>query len=139
MNRSAKLITAERALEMMPSGVFLPPNATHSSDRVLIVAVQHSNDDILELVNKSAMMQLHYPYVKPVFLISAQNPGELTRAGFIYETVMPESAWGMVLGMEASHREYMERRVHEMISVYIVSRVAEILPGQEIPRWLYER
>lgn len=139
MNKNMKPINVERALEMMPSGVFLPPNATHSSDRVLINAVYHTDEDIPELVNKSAMMQLHYPYVKPVFLISAQNPGELTRAGFIYETVMAESAWNTFLGMEASHREYMERRVHEMISVYMVSRVAEILPKQEIPRWLYER
>lgn len=138
MRAKSNEVTANRALEMMPSGIFLPKDAVHASNRILVDAVEFADEDIPELVDKFVLMQLHYPYVKPVFLISALNPGELSRAGFIYETVMTESSWNE-LGMEATYREYTERRVHEMISVYRTSRFSAIQPGQTIPRWLYER
>lgn len=138
MRRSPNQVTASRALEMMPSGIFLPKDAVHTSNRVLVDATELADEDIPELVDKFVQLQLRYPYVKPVFLISALNPGELSRAGFIYETVLTEAWWGE-LGIDATYREYVERRVHEMISVYKTSRFSEIQPGQEIPRWLYER
>lgn len=138
MRKSSNQATAKRALEMMPSGIFLPNDAVHTSERILVQATEFADQDIPELVDGFVQVQLHYPYVKPVFLISALNPGELSRAGFIYETVLTES-WWRGLEMEATYREYVERRVHEMISVYRTSRFAAIQPGQEIPRWLYER
>lgn len=138
MSKKSNEISANRALEMMPSGIFLPQNAVHTSNRILINAVELTDEDIPELVDKFALLQLHYPYVKPIFLISALNPGELTRAGFIYETALTESSWNE-LGIEATYREYAERRVHEMIAVYKTGRVSAIAPGQEVPRWLYER
>lgn len=122
----------------MPSGIFLPKDAVHTSNRILVDATEFGDEDIPELVEEFVQVQLHYPYVKPVFLISALNPGELSRAGFIYETVLTKSWWGE-LGMEATYREYVERRVHEMITVYRTTRFSVIQPGQEIPRWLYER
>ncbi|MGO1736747.1 MAG: hypothetical protein ACTHZ9_10565 [Leucobacter sp.] len=138
MRKESNAISANRALEMMPSGIFLPKDAVHTSNRVLIEAVEFADQDLPDLVDKFVQMQLHYPYVKPIFLISALSPGELSRAGFIYETVLTESSWEE-LGIEATYREYTERRVHEMISVYRTSRFSVIRPGQEIPRWLYER
>lgn len=138
MRNGSNQDTANRALEMMPSGIFLPKDAIRTSNRILVDATEFADDDIPELVDRFVQVQLRYPYVKPMFLISALNPGELSRAGFVYETVLTKSWWGE-LGMEATYREYVERRVHEMISVYKTSRFSAIQPGQEIPRWLYER
>jgi len=138
MKKNTNEVTANRALEMMPSGIFLPKDAVHTSNRILVDATELADVEIPELVDKFVQMQLHYPYVKPVFLISALQPGELSRAGFIYETALTKY-WWEELGIEATYREYVERRVHEMISVYRTSRFTAMQPGQEIPRWLYER
>lgn len=126
------------ALERMPSGVFLPPNAVKSSTRIVVDATRFSEAQIPELVEKFALVQLHFPYVKPIFLISALSPGELSSAGFIYETVMPEASW-TTMGMDSTYREYKERRLTEMIKVYAAARIGTIAPGTEIPRWFYER
>lgn len=138
MKAQGKQVTLDRALKMMPSGNYLPTDAVHRSSRILIDAVDLDDEDIPWLVEKFVALQLHYPYLKPVFLITALSPQELSRAGFIYETALTPSAWEG-LGVGASYREYAERRVHEMMAVYKTTGYWAVQPGREIPRWLYER
>jgi hypothetical protein len=129
---------AQNAVQRMPSGHFLPPNAVRSAVRVVVDATEHTDADIPEMVERFAYAQLAYPYIKPVFLISALEPLELTRAGFLYETVVPESGWDEV-AMGNSYEDYKQRRFHEMITVYRAQRMGKVVPGEAVPRWMYER
>ncbi|TDT29959.1 glycosyltransferase [Naumannella halotolerans] len=126
------------SLERMPSGISLPSNAVKSAIRVVIDATTHGDADIPGLVDHITHVQLRYPYIKPVFLISALNSAALTRAGYMYETVVPADKWE-ALGTAMSHSEYVERRFYEMITVYQPQRMARIRPGEALPRWIYER
>lgn len=126
------------ALEQMPSGIYLPPNARKSAMRVIVDATAFADDQIDQLVEQFALMQLHFPYVKPIFLISAMAPGALSAAGFMYETVTPEATW-RDLAAPGTYREYKERRVVEMLNTYQANRVHVQEPSSRIPRWLYER
>ncbi|WP_392508043.1 glycosyltransferase [Naumannella halotolerans] len=126
------------SLERMPSGIYLPPNATKSSIRVVIDATTHTDAEIPGLVDDIAHIQLKYPYIKPVFLTSALDSVALSRAGYMYETVVSAERWH-TLGTDMSHDEYVERRFYEMIAVYQPQRMARLTPGEKIPRWIYER
>lgn len=130
--------TVEKALEQMPSGIYLPPNAVRDSSRIIVDATQYSAEELSELTNKFAYAQLKYPFIKPIFLISALNPTVLSEAGFIYETVMPQTAWGR-LGTGVPYAEYIARRFHEMVKVFRAHKMGRINPGEVIPRWMYER
>lgn len=118
--------------------ICLPPNAVRSSMRVVVDATGLTNDEIPEAVDRFVFLQLSFPYVKPIFLISALDPAALSNAGFMYETVLPESSWNKIR-LDASYREYKERRVFEMVTVYQPERMGSIQPGEQIPRWMYER
>lgn len=131
-------VRAAEALKEMPSGIYLPPNAVRTSVRVAVEATKHTDEEVNELVDQFAYVQLRYPYIKPIFLISALEPSELTRAGFIYETVIPESTW-VLLDSPSNYQDYKDRRFYEMIEVYQAQRMVSSEPGQAIPRWVYER
>ena len=131
-------VRAAAALQDMPSGIYLPPNAVRTSVRVAVEATKHTDDEVNELVDQFAFVQLRYPYIKPIFLISALEPKELTKAGFIYETVIPESTWSL-LDSPSTYQDYKERRFYEMIEVYQAHRMVSSEPGHAIPRWVYER
>lgn len=62
------------ALERIPSGAFLPPNALRTAVRLVIDATDHRDSDIAALADEFVYTQLKYPYIKPVFLISALDP-----------------------------------------------------------------
>lgn len=126
------------AVERMPSGIYLPPNAVRTALRIVVDATTLDDDQIGELVDVFARLQLHHPYVKPIFLVSAMEPSELSAAGFMYETVIPESSWRS-LKMRAPYRDYVERRVYELIKVYSAHRFGAYTAGMDIPRWFYER
>lgn len=126
------------AVEQMPSGIYLPPNAVKSALRIVVDATTVADDRIDDMVDAFARLQLHHPYVKPIFLVSAMKPGELSAAGFMYETVIPASTWKS-LSMGTTYREYVERRIFEMIKVYSAHRSGAYTQGMDIPRWLYER
>lgn len=126
------------AVERMPSGIYLPPNAVRTALRIAIEATTLDDDQIGELVDVFARLQLHHPYVKPIFLVSAMEPSELSAAGFMYETVIPESSWRS-LKMRAPYSDYIERRVYELIKVYSAHRFGAYTAGMVIPRWFYER
>lgn len=130
--------SATEALEMMPSGIYLPPNAVKTSLRIAVDATAHTDQDIPDLVDRFSAVQLRFPFIKPVFLVSALDPAELTRAGYIYETVIPEAAWDK-LDAPATYKEYQERRFHEMIVVYQAQKMVTVEPGEDLPRWIYER
>lgn len=126
------------AVERMPSGIYLPPNAVKTALRIVVDATTLVDNQIGELVDAFARLQLHHPYVKPIFLISAMKPVELSAAGFMYETVVPANTWKS-LTMITTYREYVERRIVEMIKVYSAHRSGAYTAGMDIPRWFYER
>ena len=66
------------AVEIMPSGIYLPPNAVSTALRIVVEATTLDDDQIGELVDVFARLQLHHPYVKPIFLVSAMKPSELS-------------------------------------------------------------
>lgn len=126
------------AVAIMPSGIFLPHNAVDTALRVMVDATQFNDVELADLVDSFADIQMHHPYVKPIFLVATLDPAHLSAAGFMYETVMPESAWSQMC-MTASYQEYKERRISEMISVYSANRAGTLAPGANVPRWFYER
>lgn len=135
---SDREVTAESAAMRFRSGIALPRNAVTSSLSLVVEATEFTNEDLGSLVDDFMSVQMHYPFIKPTFLISAMNPAPLNDAHFNFETAMTRSAWSL-LKMTASYEEYVERRVSEMITVYSAQRAGRLTPGARVPRWFYER
>lgn len=135
---SSSGLNVETAASRVRSGIALPPNAVRSSIRLVVEAADFSSDELNPLADDFMEIQLHYPFVKPIFLISAMDPRSLAEAGFLFETAMTRAAWSN-LQASASYEEYVERRVSEMIAVYSAERAGRLAPGARVPRWFYER
>lgn len=126
------------AVEQLPSGVFLPSNAVRSARRVVVDATAFSDAQIKDLVDSFAELQLLHPYFKPIFLISAMHPEALLRSEYLFETVVQESSWPLSR-QAGQYQDHVERRLIEMMHVYRTDRAGTIRPGENVPRWLYER
>lgn len=117
------------------SGVYLPRLATTVSKRVVVVARDHDDAQIVALAEAIADIQLVRTTFRPIFLVGQVDTQPLSRFGFQFETAMDA---GMLerCNPGVSMDDYWRARVEEMLAVYGPHSTLHLEPGRPVAAWM---
>lgn len=97
-------------------------------EAVIIVAVEHTTQQLNTLVSEVDELQASRPQTAPVFLIREASSDALADRDFIFESVMTPNEWDVV-SPETPYNEYLRSRISGLQRRYAAHQVSEPEPG----------
>lgn len=123
-------------LAHLVSGTSLPPKSIARTRRIVVVALEHTDDQLRQLVEQVATIQGTHFSFRPVFLTDGTAPWYLSERRFVYETLMNPDEWHRT-GAASSYGDYVRDRVREVRALYQCDSVVVANPDVPLQPWMF--
>jgi hypothetical protein len=118
-----------RGQQTFRSGPYLPRRARRKARRPLLVATGHDDLALADLVEHVLAVQLHHPYLKPVFLVGRVDTASLRDSGLQYESCLLDDEL-QALDLDVPSFVYRQGRIDTMRAIYHPHVVLDLTPEE---------